>query len=423
MIRLSVIVTLSLQACLAGPEDFRLDRVDMSGHLGPTIESVDPQTGSYGVPQDYPIKVTFSEKIHLPFESVQIFGRQGRIPAAVWLSDDHLTATITGYWPAEESLVLRIDGSAIGESGQPLRDQDPFDDEPLTPFALRFTTGTGTRVEPPIVVSITPTHQEQDVNPAVPPAVCFSKRMKPELVVTRLAAGKNDEELLEVWTRGGTCVELQRSGGLRYGIRYGLSIDAAVDLWGLAMREPVASAFTTRSGPGRLRINEIVTSPVHDWNNSSGGDGIAFSPTPGDGAVTTSDEYIELHNGSAGAVSLKGWRLEQLDGSDQVHVFGEGSSVTERFSHPESTIDAFQPGDYLVIGNPVGDNLDSVTLRLVDGDGFERDSVTLGENGVPSGAAEGAASEAVSRIEAMDSGLAEEDWVKTYASPGFPNQP
>lgn len=45
----------------------------------------------------------------------------------------------------------------------------------------------------------------------------------------------------------------------------------------------------------RLRITEVVPTPLHDWNDGAEG-GVAFDDTPGAGAVGDADEWIEIEN-------------------------------------------------------------------------------------------------------------------------------
>jgi hypothetical protein len=66
---------------------------------------------------------------------------------------------------------------------------------------------------------------------------------------------------------------------------------------------PISVAVRT---PPRVEvmISEIVPSPFHDWNDSDGG-GLAYDARPGTGAVTDSDEWIELINRSVFPIDLR----------------------------------------------------------------------------------------------------------------------
>ncbi len=188
------------------------------------------------------------------------------------------------------------------------------------------------------------------------------------------------------------------------------------------MLSGVTLGFVTQKAGGHIVINEIVTDPKRDWNDTSGGDADPFGPIPGTGSVTSSDEWIELYNGSPLPIDLNGWTLEMADGSDQNHGLGSSSYVTERFSAVSSTLDNFAPGTYLVVGNPVGDMLNDVTLVLRDANGFEQDRVQLGGGKAPSGYAKGTTDEAVARLpNAADTDVESEDWEHTTPTPGSAN--
>ena len=55
----------------------------------------------------------------------------------------------------------------------------------------------------------------------------------------------------------------------------------------------------------RLGITEVVTDPQADHSESAGGNGVAFDHLPGNGSITSSDEFIELYweGGSAAGPS------------------------------------------------------------------------------------------------------------------------
>jgi hypothetical protein len=70
-----------------------------------------------------------------------------------------------------------------------------------------------------------------------------------------------------------------------------------------ATRSPTATASPTATWrPGAVLINEFLPAPHEvDWD--------------GDGSAGSGDEWIELRNGSAGAVDLGGWRLDDAAAS------------------------------------------------------------------------------------------------------------
>jgi hypothetical protein len=143
-------------------------------------------------------------------------------------------------------------------------------------------------------------------------------------------------------------------------------------------------------------INEIVADPQRDWNDSSGG-GTPFDATPGNGSVTGADEWVELYNGSDVVVDLTGWTLVMTDTTPASEPIGSGEAMLS-FS-ASGVLSAFQPGEFLVVGNPKGDLNNTVTLELYDALGVLVDRVALGgDGGGPSGNATGSDDEAIARV-------------------------
>jgi len=181
--------------------------------------------------------------------------------------------------------------------------------------------------------------------------------------------------------------------------------------------------------PPVVLINEVVTDPQRDWNDSAGGNGVAFDPVPGDGAVTDSDEWIELVNVSAYSGSLLYWKLVMCDTTPATETLGVGGA-TLLFERGGS-LDDLQPGEHLVVGNPAGSMNNNIWIRLFDVEGNLVDEVELGNqdfkgNGAgdeaPAGDAAGPGDEAVARLpEAKDTGNDAADFVKQRATIGFAN--
>jgi len=147
---------------------------------------------------------------------------------------------------------------------------------------------------------------------------------------------------------------------------------------------PVASA--------QVVINEVVTHPQQNWNDGS------FNPTPGTGVVSDNDEWIELYNRGASAVSLTGWTLQMNDTSSQPQALD--TFINQYYSSGSSLV-ALQPGGYAVFGNPSGAMDDTITLILNDNNGRTLDQVTIGLTGAPghgmTGAGTSGATESVFR--------------------------
>ena len=51
---------------------------------------------------------------------------------------------------------------------------------------------------------------------------------------------------------------------------------------------------TSTSNSGGVCINEVVTTPQEDWNDSAGGNEIPFDSVPGNGTINDADQWLEL---------------------------------------------------------------------------------------------------------------------------------
>lgn len=123
----------------------------------------------------------------------------------------------------------------------------------------------------------------------------------------------------------------------------------------------------------RVMITELVTDPQQDHNDTSGGDSVPFNPEPGHGTVGSTDEYIEVVNGTESPVDLTGWSLSMLDGSDVIQSIDEAG--WDIYFNAQGDVSSFNAGEVLVLGNPEGDLKNTVTVELRDGAGELRDSV------------------------------------------------
>jgi hypothetical protein len=155
-------------------------------------------------------------------------------------------------------------------------------------------------------------------------------------------------------------------------------------------------------------INEIVADPQRDWNDSGG-------------SVTGADEWVELYNGSGAVLDLSGWALVMTDGTPATELLGSDDAVLT-FS-ASGALSAFQPGQYLVVGNPKGDLNNTVTLELYDARGVLMDRVELGgDGGGPSGNATSNDDEAIARIpNGADTGDDARDFSARPPTPGAAN--
>jgi hypothetical protein len=146
------------------------------------------------------------------------------------------------------------------------------------------------------------------------------------------------------------------------------------------------SIAPTNAAP--IVINEIVTDPQQDWNDAT-----PFDNVPGTGAITDVDEWLELFNAGSVAINLRegaGWRLDFIDTTpDSLKFSSPGSTVRFVFSKG-GTLTNFQPGEYLVIGNPPGAMNNDIFLVLKNSAGMIIDDVELGDDAEGDGAGDGA---------------------------------
>jgi PKD repeat protein len=142
----------------------------------------------------------------------------------------------------------------------------------------------------------------------------------------------------------------------------------------------------------KVAINEIVTDPQRDWNDSAGGNGIAFDKVPGNGSITDTDEWVELFNAGTQAVNLiagSGWTIEFINGSTAILNFADPGSTILRFSAGGSLAN-FRPGEYLVVGNPPGAINNDVFIALKNETGLVVDKVEIGDDFENDGSGDGA---------------------------------
>lgn len=193
--------------------------------------------------------------------------------------------------------------------------------------------------------------------------------------------------------------------------------------------------------PALVRINELCADPLQDWNDSSGGDGLPFSPTPGTGMVSPADEWIELHNLRPGVSDLSGYSLVLYRGpslyaeprartallSAFVRVFGAGANISD-----------VRMGDRVVVGDPAGVMPPDFWIELRDASGVLVDVVEVGgnsaitdrggngiNNGAPDPGADATAvdldSEVVARVPETDTGVDVNDFAHAAATLGAMN--
>ena len=121
-----------------------------------------------------------------------------------------------------------------------------------------------------------------------------------------------------------------------------------------------------------------------------------FDEVPGTGTITETDEWVELFNTSAQAIDLTGWSIEFVNGTNATLSFSAPGTAVLRFSASGAAAN-FQPGEYLVIGNPPGASNNDIFVVLKDETGVIVDKVEIGDDfendGNGDGAPDGGASD------------------------------
>lgn len=138
---------------------------------------------------------------------------------------------------------------------------------------------------------------------------------------------------------------------------------------GTPVEVPAADPFDFN----RLLITEVVTDPQQDHGESGLGNGIKFDGIPGTGSVGSTDEYVEIYNGTGESLNLAGWSLSMRDGTDVEESLGD-TGWTKFFSAGGS-LENFLSGEVLVLGNPNGDMKNAIALELTDEAGQSVQSV------------------------------------------------
>ncbi len=171
----------------------------------------------------------------------------------------------------------------------------------------------------------------------------------------------------------------------------------------------LTSTHTSTTAPQVVLINEVVTDPQQDWNDSSGGDGVSFNATVGNGSITDTDEWIELYNAGSTAIDLTsgtGWVLTITDSSTDTINFLSSTGTAVFVLSNGGSLNNFQAGEYLVIGNPPGTMNNDVYIVLTNSSGTTIDDVELGNvsgvgtssDGASDGNATSVNDEAVARV-------------------------
>ena len=346
---------------------------------------------------------------------------------------------------AFEEAVARPDGAA-----------DTDDDQ--ADFVKLRATPLAPNVFSPPVETVAPTVTGSSTGAAVPVSellwVGFDEPIDPASATPTTVTMKIATSPVEVdaltFTDGDRTVVVNTVGRLPFDVDVEVTLHGGAggvtDLAGNALAADHVFSVHTEAAPANpapVRINELVVTPVQDWNDTAGGDGAPFSATPGTGQVTSSDEWVELVNASGATVDMSGYTLVVYDGFNvftaarAATVLGESSSVVVYGA--SSGVDAVAPDDCVVVGNPAGSLFFDCYVELRDGGGALVDAVEIGGNfasqdrggdGVDNGAPEagadgrstGVADEAIARVpDGADTGDDVADFVAASATLGAAN--
>jgi hypothetical protein len=139
-------------------------------------------------------------------------------------------------------------------------------------------------------------------------------------------------------------------------------------------------------------ITEIVTDPQQDHSETAGGNGIPFDAIPGSGAISDTDELVELFNAGSSSVDLSAFTLDFTDSTPATFAFAAPGSAVLRFSQAGDGVTNFSPGAFLVVGNPPN-SLNNAIIVTLRSNGIVEDEVAVAD-----GNAFGLADEAFARV-------------------------
>jgi hypothetical protein len=368
-----------------------------------TVETITPLDRETGVPLRSSVIARFTVQVvaaTVNAESFFVTAASARVPGTITLSDDRFVATFTpaGDYAIQTVHTVTLTTDIRDNFGRQL-DASPGGQP--QPFTSTFTTAGGVDTTPPRVVSVDPPDGGQ-APPSAIVTVSFSEPVDPATLTassvrlelggqpvagTVRAAASNQQA---VFTPG---------SALQSGQQYAVVVTTDVrDRSGNQLDQvpgggpdPFRSTFTVRGTP--VVINEVVTDPQRDWNDTRGGNGVPFDAEPGTDTPTSRDEWIELFNTSGQTQNITGWRVLMQDNSPATHVIGSPPANSFEVYSSGSTAASFRAGAFLVIGNPGGDNAEmsnDVFVVLSDSAGNIIDDVEIGDDPEGDGRGDGA---------------------------------
>lgn len=411
------------------------------------VSSSFPEDGDQNVGVNSMIFLNFSKAVNpvsITDNSVfiaPVSAPQNHVPAVITVNPGNISVTINVNSALQDYVfyTMTVTTDVTDLAGNSL---DQLPGLPLDSFVITFQTG-GEDNEPPCVFETTPTDGDTNIPVGTAVSVKFTEAIVPSSITDTSfylmgPAGRVNGNFQ--FNDGNATVRFQPIAELTADEDYTLTLTTAItdgsgngfdgDCDGSSGPDYTIT-FTT--GTGGIVINEVVVDPQQDWNDSEGGDGSEFNDVPGTGAITTSDEWIELFNASGQTVNLNNWSLEMIDSTAETHIIGGGSGV-EVVYPPSATLTNFPPGAYLVIGNPTGSNNMDCYFVLRDVSGTIVDDLEIGDDpegdgdgdGAPEAGEDGNAdsigNEAVARVpNGVDTDLDQADCSKQTASIGVGN--
>lgn len=411
------------------------------------VTSSYPEDDDTGVSINTQIYMNFSKKVNpasVTGSSVYLAPADlptQHVPAAITLNPGSTSLSLNPESSLQEDTryLLTVTTDVTDLAGNSL---DQIEGPPLDPFLAEFQTGGEDR-DPPCVFESEPGDGDQNVSVNTSVMIRFTEAILPATVTAttfRMTGPSGVVTGSFMFTNSNTIVTFQPGERLDPEETYSVTLTSGItDTSGNGLDGDCSGSagpdFTMsfETGIGKVVINEVIVDPQQDWNDSEGGDGIEFNGVPGTGAITTSDEWIELYNASGQSLDLSGWILEMADTTPETHVIGSGSG-TEVVFPSTASITNFLPGAYLIIGNPVGSNNNECYFILRDASSIIIDDVEIGDdpagdgegNGAPepgeNGDADSTANEAIARLpNGIDTDNHPADFVQQTATLGSDN--
>ncbi len=281
----------------------------------------------------------------------------------------------------------------------------PNDGAPeLVSFVPSQTLGGGTgrwRVDTDLVLTFT-----EPIDPASVDSTTVTLASGGDKVSLGFDFAANETELTLSFARGllfGRIYTLTLLGGAG-----GVADRSGQPLDGNTVRQ--LTTETAPSSPASVVINEVVTDPQHDWNDSVYQQGAPFDADARDYIATSGDEWIELYNRSPSTVDLTGYVLVMKDSDYQGYTIAGGRAASEHYTAGSGSGVLASDG-YMVLGDPTGTLSDDIFVALRRSDGTLVDAVLV------DGAADTTADEAFARLpNGSDTGVDRQDFGKTTAT-------